>query len=160
MFSNVDITWTCLLPEPEEKHFTIFLDENVTPQMKMVRSSITVVLNHVQWLVQVTFKDLIPKDVIYELCDSRHTLDFLYSRQYMCIVSDDVLYYWISRSGHIWWNWLSSCIDMQITKLLKLHDDIIQWRNKCLESESFCTLLETSAIDLETLCEIMHKILR
>lgn len=61
--------------------------------MKMVRSSITVVLNHVQWLVQVTFKDLIPKDVIYELCDSRHTLDFLYSRQYMCIVSDDVLYY-------------------------------------------------------------------
>jgi hypothetical protein len=129
------------LNNPNTKHVTIFMDENLTLQMKMVSSSLTVVLNHVQWLIQVTFKDHIPRDVIYELCDSQYTLDFLYSWQHMRIMSYDVLYYWISCSGHLM-ELASSCINMQVTKLFKLRDDLVQWRNKRLESESFFTLLK------------------
>jgi hypothetical protein len=45
-------------------HVTIFVDEKLTPQVKS--SSRTVVLNQVQWLILVTFKDHTPKDVMHE----------------------------------------------------------------------------------------------
>jgi hypothetical protein len=51
----------------------------------------------------------------------------------------------------------SSCINRQI-KLFKLYDKLIQWRNKCLETQSFCTPPNTSATDFETLFdEIMYQ---
>lgn len=54
----------------------------------------------------------------------------------------------------------SSCIDRKIIKLFKLYDVLIEWRNKCLETKSFCTPLNTSAIDFQTLYdEIMYQLL-
>jgi hypothetical protein len=44
-----------------------------------------------------------------------------------------------------------SCINRQILKLFHLHDELLEWRNKCVESKSFCTPPETKAIDFETL---------
>jgi hypothetical protein len=116
-----------------------------------------VVLNQVQWLILVTFKDHTPKDVMHEHGDWHHTLD-LYCRQYIRIKSDD---------GHVLLNkslWAhlmelaSSCINRQMKKLLKLYEELIQWRNKCLETQSFCAPPNTSATDFETLFdEIMYQ---
>jgi hypothetical protein len=49
---------------------------------KNLSSSRTVVLNQIQWPILVTFKDHIPKNVMHEHGDWRHTLD-LYCRQYI-----------------------------------------------------------------------------
>jgi hypothetical protein len=52
----------------------------------------------------------------------------------------------------------SSCIDRQIKELFKLCDELIQWENKCLETQSFCTPTNASAIDFEIFHdEIMYK---
>jgi hypothetical protein len=46
---------------------------------------------------------------------------------------------------------VGSCINGQILKPFHLHDDLIEWHNKCVESKSFCTRPERKAIDFETL---------
>jgi len=43
-------------------------------------------------------------------------------------------------------------------KLFKLYEELIQWQNKCLETQASCTALHTSVINFETLYgEIMYK---
>ena len=56
--------------------------------MKTVSSAPTVVLNQIQWFFLVVLKDHIPKDVMYELDDSRHTMNLYYRK--IRITSDDV----------------------------------------------------------------------
>jgi len=58
-------------------------------RLRLVNMTRTVVLNQMQWFILVTFKNLIPKDVMRGLGDSRHTLD-LYCRRYIRITFDDV----------------------------------------------------------------------
>jgi hypothetical protein len=94
---------------------------------------------------------------VHELGDSHHAVS-VYCGRYIRITSEDVSVY-LNKSE---WSYLmelaSSCRDRQILKLCKVHDDLIQWRNKCFEFKSFCTLPHTNAVDLETLYdEIMYK---
>ena len=136
---------------------TIFLDENLTSQVKNVSSSRTVVLNKIQWFILVTFKDHIPQDVKHELGDSCHTLD-LHCRICIHITSDDNHVLFNKSQGAYLMELACSCIYRQITKVFKLHDKRIQWRNKCLQTQSFCTPPNTSVIDFEKLCdEKMYK---
>jgi hypothetical protein len=120
--------------------------------MKIVCSSRPRVLNQIQWFILVTFEDHIPKDVVHELGDTP------YPGRYILITSDDV-HILLSKSQWAYpMDLASSCINRQILKLFHLHDELLEWRNKCTESKSFCTLPETKAIDFETLCdEIMFK---
>jgi hypothetical protein len=136
---------------------TFLLDENLTPPVKTVSSSRTEALNKIQWFILVIFKYHILKDGMHELGDSRHTLH-LYCRRYIRITSDDILVL-LNKSQ---WEYLmeldSSCVDSQIMELFKLYDELIQRRNKCLETQSFSTPPNTSAFDFETLYdEIMYK---
>jgi hypothetical protein len=50
-------------------HVTIYVDEKLTPQVKIGSSSRTVVPNQVQWFILVTFKDHTSKDVMHEFGD-------------------------------------------------------------------------------------------
>ena len=109
----------------EEQVRDHILDVNLTPQVKIVSSSRTVVLNQIQWFILVTFKDHIPKDVLHELGDSRHTLD-LYCRRYIRITSDDV-HMFLNKS--LWaylMELISFYIDRQKMKLFLLYDEFIQ----------------------------------
>ena len=45
----------------------------------------------------------------------------------------------------------STCIDKQILKLFRQHDDMIEWRNKCYDSRSFCAPPDTNDMDFEIL---------
>jgi hypothetical protein len=49
------------LKKQRTKYVSIFLDEHLTPQVKIVTSSRNVVLNQIQWFILVTFKNDIPK---------------------------------------------------------------------------------------------------
>jgi hypothetical protein len=44
----------------------------------------------------------------------------------------------------------SACVDRQVIKFWRLKDELVEWRNKCLESKYFCTPPNTNAIDFET----------
>ena len=86
--------WTLLecvypLKKARIKYVSVFLDENLTPQMKFVISYRAMMPHRIQWFILVTFKDHMPQDVVLEL-DLRHTLD-LYSEPYIRIMSDDIL---------------------------------------------------------------------
>lgn len=72
------------------KYVSIFLDENLTPQVKIVISYRVILLNRIQWFVLVTFKDHMPQDVFLELDDLLHTLD-LYCGSYIRTTSDVIL---------------------------------------------------------------------
>jgi hypothetical protein len=116
-----------------------------------------VVLNQIQWFILVTFKDDIPKNEVHELGDSLHTLS-VYCGRYINITSEDIHVFLITSEWSYLMELAGTCIDRQILKLCKLQDDLIQWRNECHESKTFCTQPQTSAIDFETLYdEIMYK---
>ena len=89
-----------------------------------------------QWFILVTVKSHIPKSEVHELANSRHTLS-MYCERYVCIISEDVQVF-LNKSE---WSYLmelaSSCMDRQILKLFRLHDDLIKWCNKCFKSPSF-----------------------
>ena len=137
------------LNKRKTKYVTVSLDGNLTPQAKIVSSSRTVALNTIQCFILVTFKDHIPKDVTHELGDSRHTLD-LYCRRYIRITSDDIRVLLNKPQWAYLMELASSCIDRQMMKLFKLYDELVQWRNKRLEIQSFCAPSNTSPIDFET----------
>ena len=44
----------------------------------------------------------------------------------------------------------SGCIDREVIKCGRLQDELLDRRNKCFKSKSFCTTPETNAIDLNT----------
>ena len=70
-------------------YVSIFLDETLTPHVKIASSSHSVVLNQIQWFILVTFKSHIPKSEVYELVDSRHTLS-IHCGWYIHIISEDI----------------------------------------------------------------------
>jgi hypothetical protein len=118
--------WTLLervyfLNKQRTKYVAIFLDENLAPQVKITSSS----LNQIQWFIVVTFKDAIPKSEVHALVDTRHTLSMNCGR-YIRITSENVQVF-LSKSE---WSCLmelaGSCIERQILKLYKLHDELIQ----------------------------------
>ena len=138
------------LNKQRTKYVSIFLDETLNPHVKIASSSRSVVLNQMQWFILVTFKDHIPKSEVHELGDSRHTLS-LHCGRYIRITSEDV-HVFLNKSE---WSDLMelarTCMDRQILKLFRLHEDLIEWQKKCYESNSYCTPPDTNVIDFETL---------
>jgi hypothetical protein len=52
----------------------------------------------------------------------------------------------------------SACIDRQGIKFCRLQDELVEWRNKCVESKSFVDPANANAIDFETLYdELSHR---
>jgi len=45
----------------------------------------------------------------------------------------------------------SGCIDRKVIKYGRLQDELLEWRNKCFESKSFCTPQDTNANEFNTL---------
>jgi len=49
-------------------------------------------------------------------------------------------------------------MDREVIKYGRIQDELLDWRNKCFESKSFCTPPETNSIDFHTLWnELKYK---
>jgi hypothetical protein len=138
------------LNEQETNYVSISLNDNLTSQVKIGRSSGYAVLNDIHWFILATFKSHIPKSKVRELGDSRHTQS-MYCGRYIRITSEENQLY-ISKKD---WSYLidlaSFCRDRQVIKFFRLQDELVGWRNKCFESKFFCTPPNTNAIDLDIL---------
>ena len=75
----------------ETKYVSVYLNENLKPQVKIGTSSGHVVLNDLQWFILVTFKSNISNEV-HELGDSRHILS-MYCGRYIRITSENTQVY-------------------------------------------------------------------
>jgi len=73
--------------EQETYYVSVYLNENLKPQVKIGSSSGHVVLNDLQWFILVTFKSNISKSEMHELGDSRLTLS-MYCGRYIRITSE------------------------------------------------------------------------
>ena len=65
---------TFFLNQQETKYVSIYLNEDLKPQVKIGTSSDHVVLKEMKWSILVTFKSNIAKNEVLELGDPRHTL--------------------------------------------------------------------------------------
>ena len=79
---------TFFFNQRETKYLSIYLNEDLKPQVKTGTSSGNVVLNEMQWFIQVTFNSNIPKNEVHELGDPLHTLS-LYCGRYIRITSEN-----------------------------------------------------------------------
>jgi len=118
--------------------------------VKIGNSSGHAVLNNTQWFILVTFKSYIPKGVVHELGDSRHTLS-VYCGRYIRITSENTQVHLSKKDWSQLLELASACIGRQVIKFCRLQAELVEWRNKCVESKSFCTPPNTNAIDFETL---------
>jgi hypothetical protein len=145
------------LNERWTKYVSIYLNDDLKPQVKTGTSSGHAVLNDTQWFILVIFKGDIPKSVANELGDSCHTLS-VYCGRYIRITSENTQ---VSLSKKNWSQLIelaSSCVDRQVIKFCRLQDELVAWRNKCGESKSFADPPNTNAIDFETLYdELSHS---
>jgi hypothetical protein len=144
------------LNELGTKYVSIYLNDDLKPQVKIGTSSGHAVLNDTQRFILVTFKGDIPKSVVHELGDSRHTLS-VYCGRYIRITSENTQ---VSLSKKDWSQLMelpSACIDRQVIKFCRTQDELVEWRDKCVESRSFADPPNTNAIDFETLYELSHR---
>ena len=52
----------------------------------------------------------------------------------------------------------SACIDILVIRFSRLLDDLVEWRNKCLQEKSFCTLPNAYGIGFDSLYdELSHR---
>jgi hypothetical protein len=137
------------------KHGCIYLDENLTPKVKITGSTRHVVLNQIQLFILVTFKSY--KSGIHELGDSRHNL-FLYCGRYIRIKCEEAQVVLNKSEWSCLMDLASSCLDKQIHKFFRLKEELVEWCNNCFETKSFCTPPSTNAIVFESLYdELMYK---
>ena len=87
---------------------------------------------------------------MHELGDSRHALS-LHCGRYIRIMSEDVQVFLNKTEWSDLMELARICMDRQILKLFRLHRNLIECRNKCYESISYCTPPDTNVIDFETL---------
>jgi len=113
-------------------------------------SSGYVVLNDLHWFILVTFKSIISKNEVYEFGDSRHTLS-MYCWRYIRITSENTQVYLSKKHWSQMMDLASACIDRQLIKFCRLQDELVEWRDKCVESKCFCTRPNTNAIDFDSL---------
>ena len=118
--------------------------------MKIGTPYVHAVLNEMQWFILVTFKSVISNNEVQELGDTKHALSVFCGR-YIRITSEKTQVH-LSRKD---WSQLldltSACIDRELIKYGSLQFKLAEWRNKCFKPKSFCTPLDTNAIDFSTL---------
>lgn len=146
---------TYYLNDRETKYVSIYLSDDLKPQVKIGTSTGHAVLSDTQWFILVTFKNSIPKSEVHELGDSRHTLS-MYCGRYIRITSEDTRVYLSKKDWSLLMDLASACIDRQVIKFGRLQDELVEWRNKCVESKSFADPPNTNAIDFETLYDELH----
>ena len=72
---GLDVASAYLLPQRKgAKKASVYLDDNLRPQVKIETPSGRALLNDTQWFILVTFEDSIPNGEVHELGNSRHTL--------------------------------------------------------------------------------------
>ena len=64
----------------KQSNVSIYLNDDLKPQVKIATPLGCAVLNELQWFILVTFKGNVPKNEVHELGDSRHTLSMYCGR--------------------------------------------------------------------------------
>jgi hypothetical protein len=106
------------------------------------------VVNKIQCLILVTFESLIPKIEVHELGDSRHTLSMHYE-WYLRFMCEDIQVLLNKSESSDLMELASNFMHRQILKIFRLHEEMIKWRIKCSNSNSYCTPPNTNVIDIE-----------
>ena len=141
---------TYFLDIAKTKSITVFLDAFLTPQVNITSSTDHVVLNPTAWFTLVSFKNGIPNNTVYYLGDNRHFIQKYYNRhiQIKCNNGHVLL-------SHVQWKnliYLSNlCINSQILTLFESHQQLVQWRDNCLQTQSFYAPPPINGIDFQLL---------
>jgi hypothetical protein len=148
---------TFFFNEQETKYVSVYLNENLKPQVKIGTSSGHVVLNDLQWFILVSFKSNISKNEVHELGDSRHALS-MYCGRFIHITSENTHVYLSKKEWSQLMDLESACIDRCVIKFYRLQDELVVWRDKCVELKCFYTPPNTNAIDFDALWdELSYK---
>jgi len=123
---------TFFFNEQETKYVSVYLNGDLKTQVKIGTSSGHEVLNDLQWFIVVTFKSNISKNEVHELGDSRHTLS-MYCGRYIRITSENTQVCLSKKDWSQLMNLASACIDRQVIKFCRLQDELVEWRDKCVE---------------------------
>jgi hypothetical protein len=95
---------------------------------------------------------------VHELGESRHTLS-VYCGRYIRITSESTQ---VSLSIKDWSHLMklaSACMERQVIKFCRIQDELVEWRNKCVEIKPFAYPPNTNAIDFETLYDELSHII-
>jgi hypothetical protein len=143
---------TFFFNEQETQYVSVYLNENLKPHVKIGTSSGHVVLNDLQWFILVIFKSNISKNKVHELGDSRHTLP-VYCGRYIRITSENTQVYLSKKDWSHLMDLASPCIDRQVIAFCRLQDELVEWRDRCVQSKCFCTPPKANSIDFDTLLD-------
>jgi hypothetical protein len=95
-----------------------------------------------EWFILVAFKSNIPKNEVHELGDPRHTLS-VYCGRYIRITGENIQVYLRKKKD---WPQLmdlaSACIDRHVIKFCRLQDELVEWRDMCV-NQSVSVHLQT-----------------
>ena len=129
---------TFFFNEQETKYVSIYLNEDLKPQMKIGTTSGHVVLNDLQWFILVTFKSNTSKNEVRELGDPRHTPS-MYCGRYIRFTSEKTQVYLSRKDWSQLMDLASACIDRQMIKFCRLQDRLVECWFRCVQSKCFYT---------------------
>jgi len=106
---------TFFFNDQETQYVSVYVNENLKPQVIIGTSSGHVVLNVLQWFILVTFMSNILKNEVHELGDSRHTLLMCCGR-YIRITSENTQVYLSKKEWSQLMDLASACLDTKVIK--------------------------------------------
>ena len=141
---------TYCLNKKEKKKVSVYLDDNLRPQVNIEAPSGSALLNDTQWFILVTFKDNIPKSKVHEVGDSHHTLS-MHCGRYIRITSQNTEVLLSKKDWAYLMELANACIDRQVIRFRRLQDDLLECWNKCLRERYFCTPPNANGINFDSL---------
>ena len=123
---------TFFFNEQGTKYISVYVNGDLKPQVNIGTSSGHVVLNDLQWFILLTFKSDILKMEVHELGDSRHNLP-MYSGRYIRITNENTQVYLTKNYWSQLMDLASACIDREVIILCRLQDELVEWRDNCVE---------------------------
>ena len=124
-----------LQPERETK-VSIYLDDNLRPQVKIEVPTGRAVLNYTQWFILVTFKDNIPKAEVHELGDSSHALS-IHCGRYVRTATKNIQVLLSKKEWTYLMELASACINRQVIRFSRFQDDLVTWWLSVCKKEPF-----------------------
>ena len=115
---------TFFFTKQETKYVSIFINDDLKPQVKIGTLLGHVVLNNLQWFILVTFKINISKNEMHDLGDPCHNLS-MYCGRYIGITSENTQVYLSKKYWSHLMDLASACIDRKLIKFCRLKDELV-----------------------------------
>ena len=140
-------------------YVSVTLNSDLVPEVRIVCGTDSVLLPKKQWFILISLKNCVPNNIFHNLGDSRYMVTS-YCGRYVHIVCDSENIILTFSQWESLMEIADMYINMDLIGLIKVRQDLVSWKARCLRSGMFAEPPKTDIpgfIDFEVLYTFMGR---